>query len=403
MSRSGRPQFALSRAALLGAAALALLAPAGAMARVGVTSVTDGDPLGKPPAESERILRIGIDIQANELITTSDNDRAHLVFLDGTSLTVGPNARLVIDKFVFDPASKTGDLAINASKGVFRLVGGKISKTQPITVTTPSSTIGIRGGITILDVQPTQTTSTFVFGDKMTVTGLGLTQTATRPGSQITANSGAPPTPPTLVGQGGLNGQLSQLEGKSGGNSGTRTPAPAATVIVSGTQNLASQQPIPVSASTSITPAFASPQQWNPATNFSPATLDPATYAAGSNPAGLPNTGSATYNGTFSGSDSRSGSFGGSLSIGWSFASQTGTLNASGQGGGSATANLALQQGTANFSGHLTVTNILGGNSGTGSVSGSFSSANQLGGTFSGNSTNTYNPSTFSGSFSAHK
>ena len=98
------------------------------------------------------MLRIGIDVQANEVVTTDANDRAHLVFLDGTSLTVGPNARLTIDKFVYDPDTKTGDLAITATKGVFRLVGGKISKSNAITVTTPSSTIGIRGGITILSV-----------------------------------------------------------------------------------------------------------------------------------------------------------------------------------------------------------------------------------------------------------
>ena len=71
------------------------------------------DPLGKPPQEAERVLRIGIDVQANELITTNANDRAHLVFLDGSSLTVGPNAQLTIDKFVFDPSTKTGELAIN--------------------------------------------------------------------------------------------------------------------------------------------------------------------------------------------------------------------------------------------------------------------------------------------------
>ena len=145
----------LLSSALAGAAALALFsapfAIGEAAAKVGVTSATDGDPLGKPPAEAERVLRIGIDVQANERITTSANDRAHLVFLDGSSLTVGPNAQLTIDQFVYDPNTKTGDLAINASRGVLRLVGGKISKTHPITITTPSSTIGIRGGITILD------------------------------------------------------------------------------------------------------------------------------------------------------------------------------------------------------------------------------------------------------------
>ena len=49
-----------------------------AAAKVGVTSATDGDPLGKPPQEAERVLRIGIDVQANELITTNANDRARI-------------------------------------------------------------------------------------------------------------------------------------------------------------------------------------------------------------------------------------------------------------------------------------------------------------------------------------
>jgi hypothetical protein len=212
------------RTALVGAAAFALLASPFAIGKaaagVGVTSATDGDPLGKPPAEAERVLRIGIDVQANELITTSTNDRAHLVFLDGSSLTVGPNAQLTIDKFVYDPATKTGELAINASKGVFRLVGGKISKTRPIAITTPSSTIGIRGGITILDVKPNQTDSTFVFGNNMTVNAGGQTQNVTRPGSQVITNAGSPPGRPTIAAQGALAAQLGQLEGRRSGQGG---------------------------------------------------------------------------------------------------------------------------------------------------------------------------------------
>src|SRR5690242_459923 len=191
MTKAKFVRVTLLRSALLGATALALvsspLAVREAAAKVGVTSATDGDPLGKPPAEAERVLRIGIDVQANELITTGANDRAHLVFLDGTSLTVGPDARIVIDKFVFDPATMTGELAVNATKGVLRLVGGKISKKEPIVVTTPASTIGVRGGITLIDVEATKTTATFVFGKDMTVTGRGVTETATRPGSQVIA------------------------------------------------------------------------------------------------------------------------------------------------------------------------------------------------------------------------
>ena len=105
----------LLRGVLLGATVLALLTATEAVANVGVISVAEGEPLGKPPAEAERILRLGIDVQTGETITTQANDRTHVVFLDGTSLTVGPNARLVIDKFVYDPNTKTGEMSLNAA------------------------------------------------------------------------------------------------------------------------------------------------------------------------------------------------------------------------------------------------------------------------------------------------
>src|SRR3981081_1019610 len=174
----------LLRAALLVTTALILSIGSPASARVGVTSGADGQPLGKPPNENERILRIGIDVQANELVTTGAHDRAHLVFLAGSSLTVGPDARLTIDRFVFDPSTQKGELAINASKGVLRLVGGKISKTNAITITTPSSTIGIRGGITIASVTQVQTIADFIFGNSMTVTAGGKREMATRRGRE---------------------------------------------------------------------------------------------------------------------------------------------------------------------------------------------------------------------------
>jgi hypothetical protein len=246
------------QAALLGATVLALMNGPHTIgqvaAKVGVTSATDGDPLGKPPQEAERVLRIGVDVQANELVTTSANDRAHLVFLDGSSLTVGPNAQLVIDKFVFDPNTKTGELAISASKGVLRLVGGRISKTGPITITTPANTVGIRGGITILDVKANQTDAVFVFGKDLKVTAAGQTQIATRPGSQIVTNLGQPPGLPIMVPQGALAAQLSALEGRRGGQSsrsssgGTGASGPDQVAQSSGMSGINSSQSVRVIA-----------------------------------------------------------------------------------------------------------------------------------------------------------
>lgn len=199
-------------------AVLAFAIVSEAVAQVGVTSATSGDPLGKPPAAVERVLRIGTDIQANELVTTHSSDRAHLVFLDGTSLTVGPNARVTIDRFVFDPSTSKGELAVNVSRGVFRLVGGKISKTTPMTVTTPAATIGVRGGIAVGRVTDERTDASFLFGKSLAATARGVTRTATRPGSRITTRRGEAPGDPVVIARGELDSDLAELEGKTGTN-----------------------------------------------------------------------------------------------------------------------------------------------------------------------------------------
>ena len=190
----------------------ALTVPAIADPRVGVTSATTGGPTGKPPTEAERVLHVGVDVQANEIVTTGANDRAHLLFLDGSSLTVGPQARLTIDKFVYDPNGKTGALAISASQGVFRFVGGKISKTTPVTVTTPAATLTIRGGIMIFSVDANRTVAIFAFGNDMTVAAKSHVTTVTRIGWQVTTYAGQVPGQPAPTPPGSLASELAKLE-----------------------------------------------------------------------------------------------------------------------------------------------------------------------------------------------
>jgi hypothetical protein len=198
--------------ALLGIAGLIVSAGTPAAARVGVTSATDGDPTGKPPSAAERILRVGIDVVADELITTRSDDRAHLIFLDGTSLTVSPNAHLKIDRFVYDPASQKGEIGITATKGVFRLVGGKISKSSAITVQTPSASLALRGGIGIFSVEPGETTARFLFGKSLAVTAGGRTEIASRAGSEIHSVLGGVPGLPSAIAPGALSQSLQLLE-----------------------------------------------------------------------------------------------------------------------------------------------------------------------------------------------
>lgn len=192
-------------------------APGAAIAqRIGITSAVTGDPTGKPPDEIERVLHVGIDVTAGEVVTTGAADRAHLLFLDGTALTISNQAQVTLDRFVYDADQKLGDLAITATKGVFRLVGGRISKKTPVIVVTPSATLTIRGGIAMFSVEPTKTTATFVFGHEMTMTSQGRTQSVTAPGFQVSTLLGQAPGPAMRPARGSLADNIGRLEAGAG-------------------------------------------------------------------------------------------------------------------------------------------------------------------------------------------
>jgi hypothetical protein len=181
--------------------------------QVGVASVAIGDPLSKPPQQAERVLRVGVDVFSNERISTKADDRAHLVFLDGSALTIGPSSELILDKFVFDPNTRAGDIAVSVSRGAFRFVGGAISKQKDVVVQTPSATIGIRGGIMIVSVGADNSTSvSFLYGRSATVTNRFGTSTAYRPGSQVVVPANGAPMAPALLPPGAVQALISRLE-----------------------------------------------------------------------------------------------------------------------------------------------------------------------------------------------
>jgi hypothetical protein len=184
---------------------------------VGVASAISGQPRGTPPAQTERILRVGIDVFANERVHTGANDRAHLVFNDGSALSVGVNSDLTIDRFVYDPATRQGDLAFTATHGAFRFVGGAISKKSEVKVSTPAGNIGIRGGIVTISIgNDGSATVTFLYGDYASVTNAAGTQRATRAGSQIFVPYNGAPFPPIVLPPGSLQAYLGLFEQQQG-------------------------------------------------------------------------------------------------------------------------------------------------------------------------------------------
>ena len=147
---------------------------------------------------NERVVYIGNAVTFGERFRTDSTGVIHILLMDRSSMTLGPNSELVIDEFVFHPEAQQGSIAVNLLKGSLRAVGGFISKIitsqgrSAAQVRTHTATIGIRGGITLVDVQPDSTRGVFLFGEHMQVfTPEGqLKQTVTRPGFSVTAGPG---------------------------------------------------------------------------------------------------------------------------------------------------------------------------------------------------------------------
>ena len=204
---------------------LALLAP-GAEARqleIGTTAAVNPATTGTPPGQGTRTLFIGTNVFFKERIATSVTGQTQLLFLDASSLTVGPNSELVLDEFVYDPETSTGTLVLTISKGVFRFIGGQISKTAGVTIQTPNATLGIRGSIVQGVISGVQTEATFVAGNLMTVETCPTpasctTQTITRP--EYTANVTLGSIKVTKASGDKLAAQGTQLEGSTGQSGG---------------------------------------------------------------------------------------------------------------------------------------------------------------------------------------
>src|SRR6516164_3113063 len=227
----------------------ALVTPAIAQQRIGVNGAVNPDATGVPPGAAARRLVIGQEVVFNERISTDARGQTQVLFLDESTMTVGPSSDMVIDQFVYDPNAGTGKLAASLTRGVFRFVGGKLSKQDnAVTMRTPTATIGIRGGLILVNLSPDgQLQVVFGYGLGVTVTGLnGIAQTITRPGFQVTvAGRGAAPSEPSPAPPGATTALLAQLDGRPGRNGGART-VPTDTMVANSGIAAAVSSAVPV-------------------------------------------------------------------------------------------------------------------------------------------------------------
>nr|WP_246484191.1 LamG-like jellyroll fold domain-containing protein [Marivibrio halodurans] len=88
----------------------------------------------------------GLRVYQDDRIETPPGGAIGLSFNDGSSFSLGGDARVVLDELIYQPGSDSS-MVLNLVKGSFSFVSGQIAKTgdENMAVVTPVATIGVRG------------------------------------------------------------------------------------------------------------------------------------------------------------------------------------------------------------------------------------------------------------------
>ena len=88
----------------------------------------------------------GLGVESMDTVVT-EKGKVRIDFIDDTRVDITEHSRLIIDDFVYDPASQEGSLSLKAGLGTIRYASGKIAKNsrQRVRIETPSAVVGVRG------------------------------------------------------------------------------------------------------------------------------------------------------------------------------------------------------------------------------------------------------------------
>jgi hypothetical protein len=146
------------------------------------------------PTRATRVLNVQDPVHLDETVKTAPRARAQIRFADGSIVGLGSDSELVVASYVYDTEEENGELRLKVKKGFFRVLGGAISKKEPIVVETPVATCGIRGSLALghYDEKKEELHILLLKGE-LSVEAGGRTETISTPGHGTVVAMGAAP------------------------------------------------------------------------------------------------------------------------------------------------------------------------------------------------------------------
>jgi hypothetical protein len=90
---------------------------------------------------------LAMPIYQNDRVETGSDGELGITFRDNTRISLGPNSRIELKHFVFEPAAEQYGFILNLAYGTLEYISGLIVKLAPdaMSVETPGFTVGARG------------------------------------------------------------------------------------------------------------------------------------------------------------------------------------------------------------------------------------------------------------------
>ena len=132
---------------------------------------------------TSRDLKTGDKIYLNEIILAGAESGTQILLLDQSTFTIGSDSEVVMDTFIYDPATNEGKIVASVKQGSLKVISGLISKKNPdsLTIEVPEGTLGSRGTEFQTMVSKKQTSTLLIGPGKNNTLGL-------RPGAVLVGN-----------------------------------------------------------------------------------------------------------------------------------------------------------------------------------------------------------------------
>jgi len=161
---------------------------------------------GRTPLKVKDLLYVSDTIRTND-------GRVQIMFTDHSLITLGRDTVFAISEYQYRPGDNDATLKTKVKEGVFRVVGGAVTKLAPqrFTTETPTATIGVRGSMYAGRYQNGQLTVLFEGGVGVYVTNAMGTVDLTTANLLTTVSAGQGPTQPKAATQSEIQGLYQAL------------------------------------------------------------------------------------------------------------------------------------------------------------------------------------------------